>query len=100
MALKFNPLQFAGFSFSGGGSGVPSGYYLEEFTLNSGNIISKSVTIANTPTTPAATLMVISGAPNMSYSEDFTISGTTVSWNGLGLDGILEAGDIISVVYY
>lgn len=71
----------------------------ETFTLNAGQITAKSVTLARTPFTLSATRLEVLEGPPQFYSQDFSVTGTTLSWNTLGLDGVLVAGDIINVIY-
>lgn len=71
----------------------------ESFTLSSGQAAAKSVTLAHTPKVPANTELFPAGAPKQQYGLDFTVSGTTLSWTGLGLDGTLVTGDVIEVGY-
>lgn len=69
-------------------------------TLSSGNIVSKSFAIASTPLVPANLKLFLEGGPKAVYSRDFSVSGTTVSWSGLGLEGFLEAGEQVEVYYF
>jgi hypothetical protein len=78
----------------GGGTLLP----LAPITLSSGNIATKTVSIGVSPTTPTLTRLSVGGVRQL-YATDFTVSGSTLSWSGLGLDGILEAGDIIQIEY-
>lgn len=76
-----------------------NGRITEGFTCDATIIANKSVTLAATPANPASTVLHVQGAPHQEYGIDFTVSGTTLSWNGLGLDGLLESGDKLRVVY-
>jgi len=76
-----------------------NGRITEGFTCDATIIANKSVTLAATPANAASTVLHVQGAPHQEYGSDFTVSGTTLSWNGLGLDGLLEAGDKLRVVY-
>lgn len=68
-------------------------------TLSAQNILDKSITLADAPTTPNLTyVFVINGAPG-EYGVDFTIVGNLLSWSGLGFDGVFLAGDKILVVH-
>lgn len=77
----------------------PLAHRVEQFTLSAGQIASKSVTLARTPYTASQTRLEVLEGPPQFYTQDFTVSGTTLSWNGLGLDGILVEGDKINVIY-
>jgi hypothetical protein len=65
-------------------------------TLVSGDIMAGSLDIVVTPTQPTLTRLSIGGVRH-TYGVDFTVSGSTLTWSGLGLDGILEAGDILQI---
>ena len=65
-------------------------------TLGSGDIIAGSVSIGITPSSPTLTRLTVGGV-RQTYGTDFSVSGSTLSWSGLGLDGILEAGDILQL---
>jgi hypothetical protein len=77
-----------------------SGYIAEYFTLTLGNIVSKEVTLTNVPAYPSYVLLQIDGAAPSFYSLDYTVSGSALSWNGLRLDGLLEPGDVLQVIYF
>lgn len=77
-----------------------SNYIVESFTLLSGDIINKNVTLGSSPITPAKTRLIIpDGGVEQNYSADFTVSGNILSWNGLGFESLAEAGDKILIVY-
>lgn len=79
---------------------VMSGTYRAEYrTLTSGEASAKQLTLAFTPATPAyVSLDVIGGGPQF-FGDDFTVSGATLDWNGLGLDGVLVTGDKLRIIY-
>ena len=33
------------------------------------------------------------------YSTDYTVSGATLTWSGLGLDGTIATSDVIRLIY-
>lgn len=73
----------------------------ERFTLSSDDINAKGVDLAGTVLDghEAVTQLNIVGGVFCSYGVDYTISGQSISWDGLGLDGVLEASDVIDVTY-
>lgn len=77
-----------------------SGYIAEYFTLTLGDILAKEITLTNPPTFPQYVLLQVDGAPPCFYTLDFTVSGSTLSWNGTRLDGLLEIGDVFQVIYF
>ena len=52
--------------------------------------------------TAAKTVMIIRGAPGQFYGDDFQMDGTytdRLSWDSKDLDGVLVAGDKVTVLY-
>lgn len=84
---------------TGGGGG--SGNYFPETvrSITAGEITTKSITLGGTPTDANKTRFFIDGAPTLTYGVDFTVSGNVLTWNGLGLDGIIEENDKVFVTY-
>lgn len=74
------------------------GVVIDKFTLSAANILSKSVTLSATPSVPAEVNLSVGGV-DQEVGIDFSTSGTLLSWSGMGLDGILTEGDIITVTY-
>lgn len=71
----------------------------EIITLSSGMITAKQVTLVGTPKTNQGVLVVPKNGPPQVQDLDYTISGQVVSWDGLGMDGVLEENDILAVYY-
>lgn len=74
---------------------------VEEFTLSAQNIIDKKVTLTYTPVNGNyVKLDVVSGCAQ-DNGADFSVNVATkeVSWSGLGLDTLLEAGDVLRISY-
>ena len=74
-------------------------YTTYQYTLTTFDISTRSVTLPDTPNDPELTSLEVEGAGSLSYGDSYTVSGNTLSWAGLGLDGILEIGDKIKVIY-
>jgi len=72
---------------------------VEQITLDAGHIAAKEVTLANAPLVAANVKLNIVGGIRQQYGVDFVVSGSDLSWNSLGLDGLLEVGDILIVDY-
>lgn len=68
----------------------------EYHTLTGGEILAKQFNLSTSPTEYWAD--VVHG-PSLNVGTDFTIVGNVFGWAGLGLDGVLSAGDIIRVVH-
>lgn len=75
------------------------GYAVEQFTLSLQNILDEEVVLAETPSHADRVLVQVDGAAPCFYSLDFTVNGNAVSWSGLRLAGLLEAGDLLQVIY-
>lgn len=71
----------------------------EYITLSAGDITAKQVSLTNAPFSPQDALLDLIGGTAQIWSVDFTISGSTLDWNTLGLDGVLSAGDVLRVSY-
>ena len=90
---------YVGNKLSTAGS-VGKSFAVDEYTLTSGQVdTTKQITLTNTPTNDADVQLVVYGGVAQNEGPDYSVSGTTLSWNGLGLDGIIEAGDKIAVSY-
>jgi hypothetical protein len=74
-------------------------YVVETITLNSTDITNKYVTLATAPITASKTRLTVLGGPEQAYTTDFTVSTNQLSWSGLFLDGVLEAGDKLIITY-
>lgn len=81
------------------GTATGSETVVEYFTLDAGQVTSKQVILANTPTPANQTALdVISCGPQF-YSDDFVVSANTLTWAGKPLDGQLAIGDRLRVQY-
>ena len=75
---------------------------VETFTLTDTDINNKYVDLAYTPASASAVVAQVKGAPWSFYGDDYQMDNATpnrMTWDGLGWDGILEAGDKITVTY-
>lgn len=82
------------------GSSTAGGHTVEQFTLDGTDITNKYVDVSGTINSLTSTIILISGAPNQFYGDDYVaIAPSRVSWNGTALDGILTSGDKLTVLY-
>lgn len=72
---------------------------LEYRTLTSGEITAKSLILGALPISGAKVMVDTVGGCSQVYNVDFTVIGMVLDWNGLGLDGLLAAGDILRIHY-
>lgn len=75
------------------------------FTLTATDITNAYVDLPSTPDEPTRCVLHVKGAPAQFYGDDFQViaDGSSIvkrlSWAGMGLDGVLTAGDKFTVVY-
>ena len=84
----------------GGGGGGATEPTVEYRTLTGGEATAESLTLVGTPATPSKVLLDQIGGTSQEYGVDYSVSGTTLTWSGLGLDGVLIAGDKLRIVYW
>jgi len=74
---------------------------VEEITLTSTDITNKKVTLTYTPVNGNYVTLDVYGGGAQDNGVDFSVDTATkeVSWSTLGLDGILEAGDVLRITY-
>ena len=85
------------FLFTATGGGSPT---VEYRTLTGGEAAAEMLTLTGTPATASSTLLDPTSGTAQIYSVDYTVSGSTLSWVGLGLSGILATGDVLRIVYW
>ena len=62
-------------------------------------ITNKELTLPATPAIATNTVVDVIGGTSQRYGSDFTVSGNVLSWNGLGLETELIAGDVLRIRY-
>jgi hypothetical protein len=77
----------------------PSGITIQTITLTSQHLVNKYVTLVQTPQNPMDVTLDIKGGIPQLNGEDFVVLGNALSWNGLGLDGFLEIGDVLIIEF-
>lgn len=86
---------------TGAGGGSVNGDYTPEYhTITSGEAIAKSFTLNNTPDDPTEVLVDVINGSSQQIGIDYQIAGDVFSWAGLTLDGLLETGDRIRLIYF
>lgn len=77
----------------------------ETFTVDSVILSNKYVDVSSLIKQDNFTKVQVVGGPMLQYNQDFTVTvdsfGVTrrISWNGYGLDGMLELGEVIQIWY-
>lgn len=97
MSYKFN--IFTGNFDEVGAGGSDSTVEIEYRTISGPEDAAKQLTLATTPVDVTKIQMGIRGGGTQILGTDFTVSGSILSWNGLGLDGVLTSGDEITILY-
>jgi len=71
---------------------------VEERVITSGEEIAEELTLAKTPKVSDKVIADVIEGTTQINGEDFTVSGNTFSWSGLGLG--LSEGDCIRIAYF
>jgi hypothetical protein len=95
LGIEATNLQDAVFYLVSSGS---SGLNFEYHTVTAAEIASKSFLLLKDPAGSQVCIDIIEGT-SQQPNTDYLISGKQVSWDGLGLDGVLEEGDIVRCIY-
>lgn len=69
-------------------------------TITAGEETNKELILSATPLTTSKVILDVRGAAAQFYGDDYTVSGSTLSWSGLGLDGLLSDGDKVRIIYW
>ena len=76
---------------------------VDNFTLTAQNILDKYILLTLAPTAPTSIILTVKGLPPQYYGDDFEIvaldGGKRLTWDGLGLENLLEELDKITVIY-
>lgn len=72
---------------------------IEMRTISAGEATAKALTLVQTPANAGEISLDIISGTSQFYGADYTVSGSTLSWTGLGLDGLLAAGDMVVITY-
>lgn len=87
-------------STSGGGSVGSSSCVVEVRTITQDEIDAKELKLAYTPIKATDVRFEIREAPAQFHDADYVVYSNTLGWSGLGLDGFIEAGDYVRIVYF
>jgi len=86
-------------SVSWGGGGGSANFLVETRSITGTEISNKQLTLVNTPTASSAVIVDAIGGTGQRVSVDFSLTGNILSWNGLGLDGVVSSGDVLRISY-
>lgn len=71
----------------------------DSVVLTEADIASKSVRLEFAPRDPDDVTVTVVGGGAQFPGTDFQVRGGTITWAGLGLEAILEAGDKLIIEY-
>ena len=71
---------------------------IEQRTITAGEEAAKSLTLAHTPIGGVVSMNVISGTAQ-EQGVDFDVAADVLSWNLLGLDGVLVQNNVVVLIY-
>lgn len=72
----------------------------EMITVTATHLTNKSFTLTKAPRLGYNVTIVPHGGCAQFSGSDFELLGSTVSWTNLGLDGLLEVGDLLRIDYF
>lgn len=77
------------------------GYNVDYYTLTPTDIAAKSIDLSGVPTQNTKVLLDIAdGGGSRAYGLDYYVYGSTLTWESTRLDGLLEEGDELRVVWF
>lgn len=86
---------------SGGVIKLNDASYSETVTITSSNLLTKTLTLSNPVQSPHRTKIIPQGGPMQVYAVDFSVvSPGVIVWGNMGLDDLLEEGDILVIEYF
>lgn len=85
---------------SGGVIKLNDSSYTETVVITNLNLLTKTLSLSKTVQNPSRTKIFPEGGPPQIYATDFTVvSPNIITWGSMGLDGLLEIGDILVIEY-
>jgi hypothetical protein len=96
VALSFNSMKDAILELQ---TAVGNTQKKEKIVVTADMLVQKYLELQHTPTTEASIELTPAGGPMQIIGLDYLVSGNILSWDNMGLDGVLEAGDMIVILY-
>src|ERR1035437_5495600 len=82
---------------SGGGG---STFQIKYHTITSGEATAKAITLSPPPADPTQVSFDVQGCGSPQFvGDDFNVSGSTLTWALLGLDGLMPVGTKVKLMY-
>lgn len=74
---------------------------VDVITIQQEHLDNKKITLTKPPVSWEKIRVAPEGGPNQIFYKDFIIQNDSdLVWDGLGLDGLLDIGDVLVVEYY
>jgi len=79
---------------------LPNRFVTEYIAITANDIRNKAVSLTFIPESDTSnTSLNIVGGVAQNYAEDYYIKDSKIKWDGMTLDGELQAGDVLRVIY-
>jgi len=78
---------------------IGSGRFVERFIISAAQAAAKKVSLQNVPQSANDVVIYPPCGPVQILNQDYEVTGQDVSWNGFGLETILEENDRLIIVY-
>ena len=72
---------------------------IEDHVVTTSDMTSKSITLSQSTSDPNKVALTVYGGLPQNIGTDYTGTSTMVTWNGMGLDGVIAAGEEVRLVY-
>jgi len=67
--------------------------------ISSSESLAMELTLLAVPSSPTEVVVMTVGGTVQKYGTDYVVSGNVVSWNGYGMETIIESGDMLVIIY-
>lgn len=74
--------------------------HVEFRVLTNGEVVAKQITLAALPADSTKVMVDVIGIGAQYFPTDYTVAANILSWNGLGMDGLVVAGDKLRIHYF
>lgn len=69
-------------------------------TVSNLEITNKELTLPSSPASPTGTMLDFINGSSAHYGVDYNVTTNILSWNGLALDGFIQANDVLRIFYF
>ena len=78
---------------------IAGNFFVEPHTVDNSEYIAKEITMLHSPTKPEEVIVDIPTGTSQVYGIDFTVTGNILSWDGFGMETIIDENDRIRITY-